>query len=136
MLNGDKGLQGLIDDLDAVFSKVIRLKSADDNGYVACYTCGKVDSWKYMDCGHFIPRDNMSTRYSEANCKPQCKTCNQAKDGNEKAFAEHLEADRCGLSEMLREEGREIQDYSRDELKGMFNNYNRRLKHLLSKIHQ
>ena len=96
-----------------------------------CYTCGKVDIWKYMDCGHFVPRDNMSTRFSESNCRPQCKTCNQAKDGNEKAFAEHLDSDRPGLSEMLREQGREVHDYSRDELKGMFANYSRQAKKLM-----
>jgi len=130
-MSGEKGLQNLIDDLDAVFSKVVRLKAADDNGYVECYTCGKVDSWKCMDCGHFVPRDNMSTRYCEANCKPQCKICNQANDGNGMAFAEHLDSDRPGLSEMLREQGREVQDYSRDELKGMFANYSRMAKQLM-----
>lgn len=133
-ITGDKGFSALVDDLDAVYSRVIRLKEADENGIVQCYTCPDSYHWKYMDCGHFIPRDNMSTRFNEMNTKPQCKKCNQMKDGNEIEFAAHLERDRKGLVEMLQEMGRERQDYSRDELKQMFADYSRREKFLLKKV--
>ena len=32
--------------LDAIFSKYIRLKDADKNGYVKCYTCGVKKYWE------------------------------------------------------------------------------------------
>lgn len=135
-LTGDIGRQALIDDLDAVFSRAIRLSHADEFGIVECYTCGERHHWKQMDCGHFIPRDNMSTRYSELTCAPQCIKCNQYKDGNEAAFAAHLEADRQGVVEMLRELGRQRMDYSRDELKVMFGDYSKKVKVLLKNIYQ
>jgi hypothetical protein len=57
--------------------KLVRLKHADDNGYCTCVTCGKVDHWKSMDGGHFIPKGNSSYwALVEENIHPQCKGCN------------------------------------------------------------
>lgn len=67
--------------LDAVFSEYIRLSHADEYGIVKCVTCGKYDHWKRMDCGHFIPRTHLATRFNEVNCAPQCPECNQWKGG-------------------------------------------------------
>ena len=66
----------LIKKLDKIFSVYIRVSSSVD-GFVKCCTCGKPGHWKTMDCGHFIPRKNISTRYLEQNCAPQCKDCNE-----------------------------------------------------------
>lgn len=71
----------LIQKLDTVFSKYIRLRYAVE-GMVQCVTCGRKDNWKNMDCGHFIPRGRMGTRFDERNCHVQCKDCNQMKSGN------------------------------------------------------
>jgi hypothetical protein len=116
MMGGsDKGT--VIDDLDAVFSQVVRLSHADRYGTVECYTCGTKRPWKQMQCGHFIPRIHMLTRFSEDNCKPQCPTCNMMKDGNLIAFAKHLERDRPGAVEMLEEQARNFYSYEIDDLK-------------------
>lgn len=57
--------------------KLVRLKAADDNGYVECVTCGKVGLWTEMDGGHFIPKGNCSRwALEEENIHPQCKSCN------------------------------------------------------------
>jgi len=57
--------------------KLVRIKSADDNGYCKCVTCGRVDSWKSMDGGHFIPKGHSSYwALVEENIHPQCKGCN------------------------------------------------------------
>lgn len=45
---GDVGLQYLIDDADAIFSRLIRLMNADENGMVECFTCGAIGHYKYM----------------------------------------------------------------------------------------
>ena len=74
---------------DPTFSKYIRLKESI-NGRCTCVTCGAVHSYTHMDCGHFVPRAHMATRYEEANCGPQCHLCNRMQDGMALAFSLHL----------------------------------------------
>jgi len=135
-LAGDVGLQTLVNDLDIIFSRYIRLKDADVNGIETCYTCPDSKHWKHMQCGHFVKRGNMYLRFSEENCKPQCKHCNEDLDGNVPAYATHLEADRSGSVEILQEQGRIVKHWSRDELKSMIGEYSRKAKLLLKNIYQ
>ena len=67
---------------DRLFSLFIRQRDADGNGYCKCCTCGKLKSWRYLDCGHFIGRQHSGTRYDEKNSNAQCKECNN-KDWNQ-----------------------------------------------------
>lgn len=76
--------------LDTVFSKFIRLRVADDLGYCECFTCGDRQHWKEMDCGHYISRGNLITRFSDVNCQVQCKKCNQLLSGNIQIFRRNL----------------------------------------------
>lgn len=76
--------------LDWIFSKVIRLKNADERGLVSCYTCGIIKHWKEMQCGHFRPRKHLGTRYEEKNCKVQCMNCNCFLSGNLEEFSYRL----------------------------------------------
>ena len=75
--------------LDAVFSKVIRHSHAV-NGVVTCYTCGKVGEVKTMQCGHFVSRQYLATRWSKDNTRPQCAGCNLFGDGKPLDFEENL----------------------------------------------
>ena len=77
-------------DLDAIFSKYIRLKYSDENGNVACYTCGKVMHWKQIQNGHFISRQYLATRWHEDNCRPQCVGDNIFGNGKPLDFEERL----------------------------------------------
>ena len=86
---------------DAIFSKYIRHKYADDNGYVRCYTCGKVGLVKKMQCGHFITRTKYATRFDENNCRPQCVACNMFHQGNGYIFGKKLEAEGINVDELL-----------------------------------
>lgn len=79
--------------LDIVFSIYIRLRDADKNGYVKCYCCGKILHWKESQNMHFIPRQHMSTRFSEVNCHAGCVKCNYYNNGNIEAYALHLKKD-------------------------------------------
>jgi len=124
----------LIDDLDILFSQQVRLTYADEHGMVQCFTCPTIKHWKQMDCGHFISRAKMPTRYSMKNTRPQCGNCNRHNDGEEKVFAERLEAEEPGLVEILREQSREVQDYTREELKFMIGDTTRKVKALQKKI--
>lgn len=83
----------LIKQLDSVFSIYIRTKYSNGTGRVKCFTCPEVYHWSEMDCGHFVSRRNMATRWEELNCRPQCKECNQKHSGNLEVFAENLDAE-------------------------------------------
>lgn len=87
--------------LDKLFSVYIRTKYADSNGYVSCFTCATKKPWKEMQCGHFVSRLHLSTRYDEGNCRPQCKGCNIFGGGRVAAFANRLEAETPGIVKYL-----------------------------------
>lgn len=72
-------------ELDAIFSKYIRWR---DKGQ--CYTCPKKDDPKYMQNGHFVPRQYLSVRYSEINCHCQCYACNMLYNGQPSRYAQRL----------------------------------------------
>ena len=69
----------LVKKLDVVFSEFIRLRDSRPFGYKAfrCISCGQVKPYEQMDCGHFIGRTNMATRFSEDNCNGECRSCNR-----------------------------------------------------------
>lgn len=85
-----KSLAKLKKELDRVFSIHIRQKYADKNGMVKCYTCSTVKHWRKMQNGHWIPRNNLATRFSESNCRPQCVGCNMFQRGRPDVFAVNL----------------------------------------------
>ena len=70
-----KSVSKLKHELDAVFSKYIRRKHSK-GGVGTCYTCGLQKQWNLLQCGHFIPRTYLATRWEEMNCRPQCVGCN------------------------------------------------------------
>ncbi len=66
-----------------VISLYIRLKYADDNGYVSCVTCGITKHYKQMQAGHFVPQaQGDACRYIEENIHPQDYRCNINLGGN------------------------------------------------------
>lgn len=60
--------------LDRVFSEYIRKRDSKD-GYFTCISCGRILPYEQADCGHYINRIHMATRYSEVNCNAQCRKC-------------------------------------------------------------
>jgi 5-methylcytosine-specific restriction endonuclease McrA len=70
-------------ELDKVFSLYIRHKYPK-----VCYTCGKTDI--ALQCGHFVSRQYLATRWDENNCRPQCAGCNIFGNGKPLDFEENL----------------------------------------------
>lgn len=70
-------LTTLIDKLDTVFSRYIRLRDAMPSGMFRCISCGKIKPIDQADCGHFHSRIHMSTRFDEDNCNAECRFCNR-----------------------------------------------------------
>ncbi len=75
------------DALDTIYSIYIRLKYADINGYVRCFTCGARMHWKAIQNGHYVSRTHLATRWHDKNCHPQCVGCNIFKHGNMEEYA-------------------------------------------------
>ena len=70
-------------ELDTIFSIYIRQKFSKE-----CYTCLKVTDT--LQCGHFISRQYLTTRWDENNCRPQCVGCNIFGNGKPLDFEERL----------------------------------------------
>lgn len=70
--------------LDKVFSEYIRLRDSKEYAHKAfvCISCGHLKPFSQADCGHYINRQHMSTRYDEMNCNAQCSHCNRFDEGN------------------------------------------------------
>ena len=81
--------KNLIKKLDQVFSLYIRLRYAT-NEITECYTCGKVDHYKKLQCGHFMSRKYYATRWDEDNCQVQCYSCNVMRYGEQYKFGLRL----------------------------------------------
>lgn len=67
---------------DTWFSRFIRQRDKK------CYTCN-TNSPK-LQCGHFVPRQYLATRYSEVNNHAQCYACNMLFGGQPSKYALNL----------------------------------------------
>lgn len=82
-----ENIKQLIIDLDNVFSTWVRQQGMDEKGFNSCYTCGKIDHYSKLQCGHYLSRKYYSTRWEPLNTRPQCVKCNIFSEGNKPAFA-------------------------------------------------
>ena len=86
-----KTISKLKKELDKWFSLFIRIRESE-NGLAQCFTCGKVDHYKKLQCGHFQSRRHLSTRWHEWNCQVQCQKCNIRSQGEQWKFGISLNA--------------------------------------------
>jgi len=80
-----------ISSADDWFSKYIRLRDANSDGWCVCCTCGKWIHWKEITCGHFQKRGRPGTRFNEQNCAAQCRACNSYKDGEQYKHGRYID---------------------------------------------
>ena len=113
----------LVKKLDKVFSEYIRRRNADNKGYVECFTCGKRDHWKKMQCGHFQSRKHYSTRWNEDNCQVQCVGCNMFKAGEQYKFGLKLNAISPNQAEKLFLLARNTKKFNNFDLLKMIDHY-------------
>lgn len=125
-----EGLSDLIKVADDIFSKFIRLSHADENGIVSCFTCDDRLRWQDVHNGHYVSRGNLFLRFDTRNCRPQCSCCNVHKDGNLAEYTRRLDAERPGITDILKEEATIVYKPSRDEIHGIINEYKRKIKAL------
>ena len=84
-----RSISKLKKDLDKQISLYVRQINAKD-GKVKCYTCGRVMDWKQSQCGHFISRSYLATRFDLNNLRVQCVGCNVFGGGKPLDFEENL----------------------------------------------
>lgn len=80
----------LIKKLDKIFSLFIRYRDTMPNGYFQCISCGQIKPFEQADCGHYINRQHMNTRFDEMNCNAQCRHCNRFMEGNIQDYRRRL----------------------------------------------
>jgi len=126
-------LPALKKSLDTIFSRYIRLKDRDENGYVVCYTCESKKLWKEMDAGHFQSRKYLATRWHEDNVKPQCKRCNIFNSGEQYTFGKLLDVrTEEGKSDELYRLARTTVKYMRCDYEEMISYYVDKVEELLN----
>ena len=59
--------------LDKIFAEYIRCRDG------RCVVCGSVN---HLQCGHYLGRRKLSTRWDEENCNCQCAGCNMKHNEN------------------------------------------------------
>ena len=78
--------------LDKEFSRFVRMRFADENGYVTCCTCNRFMHWKEGDCGHFMSRRHKFIRWNDWNALFQCKSCNSYRSGEQYKMAKSIDS--------------------------------------------
>lgn len=119
----------LITKLDGIFSEFIRRRDSDSQGLIRCISCGKIVHWKESDCGHYVNRKHMATRYDEENCNAQCRSCNRFDEGNIMGYRRGL-IEKIGekKTDMLEIKKHNVCKMSEVELEFLINIYKNKLK--------
>ncbi len=124
-------LSTLIRKLDAAFSLYIRLRDSRPYGYKAfrCISCGQIKPFEQMDCGHFIGRTHMATRFDEENCWGECSACNRFSADHMIYYQRNLEK-KIGRDrlDMLIARGRGTKKWTPWELQILLTHYNEEIK--------
>ena len=85
-----RSLKSLKAELDRVFSIYVRRRGADDDGFNTCISCGNKAHWTKLQCGHYVSRRHLNTRWHKDNAWPQDARCNIFLRGNYPAYSSAL----------------------------------------------
>ncbi len=102
--------------LDRAWSRLVRLR-ASVNGRVACVSCRANLAVPDAQCGHFVSRVRLATRWEPRNCAPQCARCNIFLRGNPVGYARWLEQEYgSDVFAILDEQSRQSVKFTRADL--------------------
>tara|TARA_R110002020_G_scaffold240290_3_gene453042 strand:+ start:3487 stop:3894 length:408 start_codon:yes stop_codon:yes gene_type:complete len=128
-----KSISKLKKELDKWFSLYVRLRHATDLGISVCFTCGKQDHYKRLQCGHFQSRKHLATRFDTKNCQVQCAACNVFRYGEQFKFGLNLDSQYGeGTAEELLILSKQSVKISRHEYLDYISYY----KHIVKKLKQ
>ena len=107
-----------------VFSKYIRLKYADKDGYVICYTCGTKIYWKEAQAGHGASGRGNAILFDERIVRPQCKRCNIFLKGNYDIFhAKLIKEYGPGILDEINKLKKTVKKFTQSELREKYEHY-------------
>lgn len=132
----EQSLSVLIKNMDDVFSQFIRLRASDNSGIARCFICGSFRYWKYHQCGHFIDRDQMPTRYNEINCQCVCAVCNCLDRDHHERFKRALQINYGdGQISFLYFTSKSLSKFTRSDLIELTEKYKEKVKELRKQKH-
>lgn len=124
----------LIERLDRVFSEYIRIRDSfktQSGFYFKCISCGAIKPYSEADCGHYVNRGHMGTRYNEENCNAQCRFCNRFDEGNiynyRRGLVDKIGENRVLILESMKHDACKLSEF---EMEAMITHYRERLKRL------
>lgn len=124
----------LVKKLDREISLYVRLRDSRAFGYKAfkCISCGQIKPFEQGDCGHFISRTHMSTRFDEANMNLECRGCNRFSSDHIIYYQKNLEQ-KIGKEklEQLIARGHQTKKWTAWELEILINYYKDQNKRML-----
>lgn len=130
-----KSRSKLVKDLDAVYSKYIRLSKLTNGSNNICVCCGKEENWKKMQNGHYCSRTHYNTRWMDMNCHPCCIGCNVFKSGNYPEYTRYmLEVYGAEALKELIAESKKIIKISNYEIEEQIEKYTKIVNELMEKI--
>ena len=120
--------------LDKYFSLYIRKRDTQrmEGTFGHCCSCGRIITFTDCDCGHFISRDRIATRWDTRNAHAQCRNCNRFRSGEQYAHGIYI-ANRYGQSVLdeLRWKSQHPIHYTDAEIKTMTDYFREKYKALL-----
>ena len=130
MVKKVRKLKTLKREADEVHSKCVRLEETKD-GYGICVSCGRLVPYDQLDCGHFMSRSHMSTRYEFKNTHIQCISCNRFHEGVKEVYALWLiEKYGPGIIEELTAMAQEIKQWQPYQLEELITDRKNKIKEL------
>lgn len=119
-LTKSKNIKQAKNSADEWFSKYIRLRDCDSNGFIRCITCNESKRWNESDAGHFQSRRFLATRFNEYNVNAQCKGCNSFGAGEQFKHGKAIDLKFGeGIADELETESRRMVKFSKVELMEM-----------------
>lgn len=115
---------------DAKTSLLVRKNYMVDDT-IKCFTCDTPMEMRSAQCGHFIPRSNMATRWLLDNLRPQCHNCNVVLLGNLKEFEKRLELEIPGITDKLRILGKQVYKPSDNDVREICDDLKKQLSDII-----
>ena len=131
----DRSISWLLNTLQRVFNKWIRLYYSDENGYCKCCTCGVTRKYNdRMDAGHWKIVGNSATRFDAKNVHPQCRYCNKWRNGRTEAHRIHIDSlHGKGTADAIEARHKKLEQWDRFELIERIKEYRVAVKQLKQK---
>lgn len=127
----EKNISYLKGKLWRIFSKFIRLRDSNEDGYCTCFTSGKVIFWKSAQAGHFMSRKFNSTFVHEKNVHAQSAYDNLYLSGAQYVYGKNLDLKYGeGTADYLVKLSKEEKRFTAPELNELITYYTAEVKRL------